>query len=182
MGGGSYVSQICLLSCFLGGWWEVCVQVCVRPWGSLLHGLSWQSEAQPESRPGQSAGAGRWHCSPHPLWWNCSLPAGGRGAVCGRLALPRWLQLLTRRTSRDAQHTHTRKHSQSLLMPSLKISELELPSHLEGKLGTALLHGSLSCSLEDLQKTISSQAKNEWGKNLPLHHHMKERERVIWTW
>uniref|UniRef100_A0A3B3DWU7 ETS domain-containing protein n=1 Tax=Oryzias melastigma TaxID=30732 RepID=A0A3B3DWU7_ORYME len=44
---------------FSGGRGEVRVQVCVRPRGSVLHGLPRQPEAEPEGGPGRAAGPGR---------------------------------------------------------------------------------------------------------------------------
>lgn len=80
--------------CSPGGWWEVCVQVCVWPRGSVLHGLPRQPEAQPEGGPRQPARPGWWHTAPHTLRWKCSLSARCWGAVCGRLVVSRWLWLL----------------------------------------------------------------------------------------
>lgn len=75
-------------------------------------------------------------------------------------ALPRCLQLITRRTSQYAKRKRTLKHFQSLLSLSvaLGIPSVEL---LDGKRGAVLLHGVVSCIVEEPYESMSARAKNE---------------------
>lgn len=156
---------MCLLSCFLGGWWEVRVQVCVWSRGTLLHGLPGQPEAQPEGRSRQSAGAGRRHCAPHSLWRKRSLPAGRRGAVCGRLALPRRLQLLTSEGSRCTPHIYTQTLPKSLNAHS-KIQSWNCWAAGKENLALESFMALSPAPWKTFINSVSSQAKNEWGNNL----------------
>lgn len=119
----------CLHCCFSGGWGAVCVQVCLWPRGSVLHGLPWQPEAQPEGWPRQPTGPGRGHCASHPLRWDCSLSSRCWRAMHGWTALPGWLRLLmSGARSRRTTHVHanTPKVSRRPLFKS-RAGSAELP-------------------------------------------------------